>query len=105
MIDCKQKSSASHLTRRRLLRFTYELGADGVCCPPFTCNDSFSEVKRIGKELSINEQIRAREVRVVSDTNEQLGIMTLHEAIRIAEDKGLDLVEVAPNGRHRYAVS
>lgn len=65
----------------------------------------FLEVKRIGKELSINEQIRAREVRVVSDTNEQLGIMTLHEAIRIAEDKGLDLVEVAPNGRHRYAVS
>ena len=60
---------------------------------------SFSEVKRIGKELSINEQIRAREVRVVSDTNEQLGIMTLHEAIRIAEEKGLDLVEVAPNGR------
>ena len=60
---------------------------------------SFSEVKRISKELSINEQIRAREVRVVSDTNEQLGIMTLHEAIRIAEEKGLDLVEVAPNGR------
>lgn len=60
---------------------------------------SFSEVKRIGKELSINEEIRAREVRVVSDTNEQLGIMTLHEAIRAAEEKGLDLVEVAPNGK------
>lgn len=60
---------------------------------------SFSEVKRIGKELSINEEIRAREVRVVSDTNEQLGIMTLHEAIRLAEEKGLDLVEVAPNGK------
>ena len=60
---------------------------------------SISEVKRIGKELRINEQIRAREVRVVSDANEQLGIMTLHEAIRMAEEKGLDLVEVAPNGR------
>ena len=66
---------------------------------------SFSEVKRIGKELSINEQIRAREVRVVSDTNEQLGIMTLHEAIRIAEEKGLDLVEVAPTGRPRVCRS
>ena len=60
---------------------------------------SFSEVKRIGKELSINEQIRAREVRVVSDTNEQLGIMTLHEAIRIAEEKGLDLVKIAPTAK------
>ena len=51
-------------------------------------------MKRIGKELSINEEIRAREVRVVSDTNEQLGVMTLHEAIRLSEEKGLDLVEV-----------
>ena len=56
-------------------------------------------MKRIGKELSINEEIRAREVRVVSDTNEQLGVMTLHEAIRLSEEKGLDLVEVAPNGK------
>lgn len=55
-------------------------------------------MKRIGKELSINEEIRAREVRVVSGANEQLGIMTLHEAISLAEEKGLDLVEVAPNG-------
>ena len=60
---------------------------------------SVSEVKTIGKELRINEQIRAREVRVVSDANEQLGIMTLHEAIHMAEEKGFDLVEVAPNGK------
>ena len=74
--------------------------ADSICCPLFTCNEFlFSEVKRIGKELSINEEIRAREVRVVSDTNEQLGVMTLHEAIRLSEEKGLDLVEVAPNGK------
>ena len=58
-------------------------------------------MKRIGKELSINEEIRAREVRVVSDTNEQLGVMTLHEAIRLSEEKGLDLVEVAPNGKQK----
>ena len=56
-------------------------------------------MNRIAKELSINEEIRAKEVRVVSDTNEQLGIMTLRDAIHIAEDQGLDLVEVAPNGR------
>ncbi len=58
-----------------------------------------SEVNRIGKELSINEEIRAKEVRVVSDTNEQLGIMNTREALRLAEEKNLDLVEVAPNGK------
>ena len=58
----------------------------------------YSEVKTIAKELRINEEIRTREVRVVSDTNEQLGIMTLPDAIRAAEDAGLDPVEVAPNG-------
>ena len=58
-----------------------------------------SEVNTIAKELRINEQIRAREVRVVSDANEQLGIMSISEAIGLAETKGLDLVEVAPNGK------
>lgn len=38
-------------------------------------------------------------MRVVSDTNEQLGIMSLRDAIALAQDKDLDLVEVAPNGR------
>ena len=56
-------------------------------------------MKTIGKELSINDEIRAREVRVVSDTNEQLGIMSTREALRLAEEKELDLVEVAPNGK------
>ena len=36
---------------------------------------------------------------MTSSTGEQLGIMTLRDAIHIAEDQGLDLVEVAPNGR------
>ena len=58
-----------------------------------------SEVNTIAKELRINEQIRAREVRVVSDANEQLGIMSISEAIGLAETKGLDLVEVAPSGK------
>lgn len=53
----------------------------------------------ISKELRINDQIRAREVRVVSDNNEQLGVMSLRSARQIAEERHLDLVEVAPNGR------
>lgn len=42
-----------------------------------------------------NGKIRAREVRVLSETKEQLGIMSLDEALRLARSKDLDLVEVA----------
>ncbi len=43
--------------------------------------------------------IRAREVRVVSETGEQLGVFSSREALRIAQERGLDLVEVAPHAR------
>ncbi|MDH7478819.1 MAG: translation initiation factor IF-3 [Syntrophomonadaceae bacterium] len=49
--------------------------------------------------MRINEEIRAREVRLVGDTGEQLGIFPFREAARIAQEKGLDIVEVAPNAR------
>ena len=49
--------------------------------------------------MRINEQIRAREVRLVSEDNEQLGVMSQREALAMAEEHGLDLVEVAPQGR------
>jgi translation initiation factor IF-3 len=43
--------------------------------------------------------IRVREVRVVSPEGEQLGIMVTQDALQLAEEQGLDLVEVAPNER------
>ncbi|HAK73451.1 MAG TPA: translation initiation factor IF-3 [Sporomusaceae bacterium] len=49
--------------------------------------------------LRINEEIRAREVRVVSEANEQLGIMLLRDALRVAGEQQLDLVEVAPTAK------
>ena len=49
--------------------------------------------------LRINDEIRAREVRVVSNTNEQLGIMLLRDALRMAGEQQLDLVEVAPTAK------
>jgi translation initiation factor IF-3 len=42
-----------------------------------------------------NGKIRAREVRVINETKEQLGVMSLNDALRLAQAKGLDLVEVA----------
>lgn len=50
----------------------------------------------ISKELRINEEIRCKEVRLVDDGGEQLGVMSPREAAKIAGEKGLDLVEVAP---------
>ena len=47
----------------------------------------------------INEEIRAREIRVVGPDNEQIGIMSAREALALAEEKQLDLVEIAPNGK------
>ena len=45
----------------------------------------------------INDQIRAREIRVVDEAGEMLGVMTPFEAIKIAQEAGLDLVEISPN--------
>ena len=42
-----------------------------------------------------NGKIRAREVRVLDETKQQLGVMSLNEALRLAQGKGLDLVEIA----------
>ncbi|MBU6427670.1 MAG: translation initiation factor IF-3 [Cyanobacteria bacterium REEB65] len=64
-------------------------------------------------QVLLNERIRAREVRTIGDAGEQLGILPLREAIRIANERGLDLVLVAADaqppvckimdyGRHKF---
>jgi translation initiation factor IF-3 len=49
------------------------------------------------KGLRINEQIRVREVRLIDDEGEQKGIVPTLDALKMAKDKELDLVEVSPN--------
>lgn len=51
------------------------------------------------KDMQINEQIRDREVRVISSTGEQLGIMSAKDALKKAEEKNLDLVKIAPTAK------
>lgn len=48
------------------------------------------------KELQINEEIRDKEVRVITDDGEQLGIMSSAEALKAAVYRNLDLVKIAP---------
>jgi translation initiation factor IF-3 len=51
----------------------------------------------ISQKTRINDQIRAKEVMVIGDDGEQLGVMSLSAALDLAAEKKLDLVEVAPN--------
>lgn len=53
----------------------------------------------VEKRVRVNEQIRISPVRVVDEEGEQLGIMQLDEALSTAGERGLDLVEVAPDAR------
>ena len=52
-----------------------------------------------GKEQRINEMIKVREVRLIDAEGKQRGIIPTIEALNIARDRGLDLVEVSPNAR------
>ena len=45
----------------------------------------------------MNERIRAREIRVIGEDGEQFGILTVNEALALAAEKSLDLVEISPN--------
>jgi translation initiation factor IF-3 len=69
----------------------------------------------ISKEALINEEIRDAEVRVIDETGAMLGILPIEEALRLAEEKNLDLVNVSPNanppvckildyGKYRYEI-
>jgi len=54
------------------------------------------EVHVISKELMINEKIRDREVRLIGSEGEQLGVVSIKDALEIASEKSLDLVKIAP---------
>jgi len=51
----------------------------------------------INTTIRINEAIRADQLRVIGGSGEQLGIMSRQEALKLAEEAGVDLVEISPN--------
>jgi len=51
------------------------------------------------KFYRINQYIQAKEIRVVDDEGKQIGVMPLEKALKQAQEKGLDLVEVAPSAK------
>lgn len=48
-------------------------------------------------EVRINQRIRAREVRLIGEDGQQLGVVPIKEALAMSEERGIDLVEVAAN--------
>ncbi len=49
------------------------------------------------EKIRINKEIRARELRVIGASGENLGVISFDEALRHAQDAGLDLIEISPN--------
>ncbi|MFB3119721.1 MAG: translation initiation factor IF-3, partial [Stenotrophomonas maltophilia] len=51
----------------------------------------------MARQYKVNEQIRSAQVRVIGENGEQLGVMSLDQALQKARESDVDLVEVAPN--------
>jgi translation initiation factor IF-3 len=49
-----------------------------------------------GPQVRVNERIRVKEIRVIDEEGQQLGVMTPQQGLQIARERGYDLVEVAP---------
>ena len=63
---------------------------------PIECK-GFNTLKTLRKErIRINNQIRARELRVIGEEGENIGILSLEDALAKAEEKTLDLIEISP---------
>ena len=73
------------------------------------------EVITISKQARINDEIRAEELRVIAEDGSMVGIISRDEALDLADEKNLDLVEISPNaeppvakildyGKYRYEI-
>ncbi len=90
-LECIGRVSSSTGYRGRVRRlpafFAFTRGGVGI------------KEKEREKRVRVNEQIRIPEIRVIDPEGEQLGVMATQDALKIAEERGLDLVEIAPNSR------
>lgn len=81
--------------------------------PIITENNMMSQLANNEEGLRVNEAIKALKIRLIDETGENRGIVSLKEALRMAEDVGLDLIEISPQanppvckildfGKYRY---
>ncbi|MGB4420461.1 MAG: translation initiation factor IF-3 [Candidatus Saccharimonadales bacterium] len=62
-----------------------------------TLNGSVIKEQKIGNLIRINQEIKANQLRVIGPSGDQMGIMSRSEALKVAEDAGVDLIEISPN--------
>lgn len=73
--------------------------SDGRASRRFFCgssNRNFGRCLDIALDLMINDEIRDREVRLIDENGEQLGVMPTQKALELAEERGLDLAKIQP---------
>jgi translation initiation factor IF-3 len=76
------------------------VGSGGWIISSFQSRKGFNKDKRGNlPSVRVNERIRVREIRVLDEEGEQLGVMSPQAALEIARGKGLDLVEIAPQAQ------
>lgn len=63
----------------------------GLQCPHLHISANFNN---LSKQTLVNNQIRAKEVRLIDETGKQVGLLPLEEALSLAKEKGLDLIQV-----------
>ncbi len=94
----------------KILAIIQGLGGEGIAIPRRTNRANRSS------RININRNIRAKEVRVIDPDGNQIGIIPTYKAIAVANDFGLDLVEISPNanppvckimdyGRYKYELT
>lgn len=93
----------------------------GLSCGARVCSDKSPETKChggvfISTEARINDRIRVPQVRLIGPTAEQIGVVDIDTALRMADEIGLDLVEIAPDanppvckimdfGKYKYEIA
>ncbi len=73
--------------------------AERLILPQRTGDSFISQEGKTISDLFINEQIRDREIRLIGEDGSQMGVMPTREALRLAEEAGLDLVKIAPGAK------
>ena len=102
----KEETAVSHLATLlkdvSMVSLFERLNRTALCRPLFICIVLIGknmEVEAISKNYIVNEDIKKKEVRLLSKDGEQLGIFSSKEALKLADEAELDLVMISPNAK------
>ena len=97
-----QQSEGVNRGKQSLRAFCVMVRVQNVLCSFFVCKNLYEKRRCFGISSNvhqINEEIRDSEIRLISATGEQLGIMSAAQAQHIADEQGLDLVKISPQAK------